>query len=57
MDVRFSPNATQSGHAGKGYILVYWCYIAMSTKVHIKIDELVPRYKNVERAGSFKSIN
>ena len=57
MYMRESPLSTQSGHAGKGSKRVYWCYVATSAKVHIKINGLVWRYKNVERARSFKSIN
>lgn len=53
----FRQLTTQSGHVGKGSERVYWCYIATSTKVHIEINGLVWRYKNVERACSFKSIN
>lgn len=30
------PLATQSGHGDKGSMLVYWCYIADSVKIHIK---------------------
>lgn len=49
--------STQSGRDSKGSRHVYWCYIATSKKIHLKVNGLMWRHKNVERARSFKSIN
>lgn len=49
----FGPNSL----AGKSSRRVYWYYIAISMDFYRKINGLVGRYKNIERARSFKSIN